>query len=674
MLATQILRELRHRWWIAALCVIGFVLLAKYVVPEKAAPATYQARMCVVGRIQLDENRRYREDVQDYYGTQMELMQSRTIQRRAHEAARKRRPEAPLTPVFLSVSTSPKSAVFTLSAWGSDPAYVELFLNGIMDEFLQYKRELRTQTADATLASISQQVSHMDAELNRAQGELNAFARTNSVAELQEQGSGAGSYLAELNRKLAELKLRNDYLSLLATNQSLEGVTLNSGTEPRATADLQMQALRELARLKAQQADLSQKLRPKHPLILQLENDIRDQEELVAFALQHSRGELRKTQVALALEIKNTEAMTRDWEGRALNASIRMAEYDRLKQNVARAERQQDYLLSMVRNVDLTKQIDQETITVLERAEPVLPSDKLQLPRVVLGGLAGLVVGLGVMLLVMYLTDRVGSADELDARLTVPVIGEVPEVPKRRGDSMPLLLESGDSRHCFAESIKSIRSALFYSTIAGKRPRSLLITSALPGEGKSTVALNLARAFAFSGYRVLLVDGDLRRSVLPRLLDASSEPGLSDVLEGHLDLGRAIVQTHITNLSFLPPGHRVNNPGELFLSAATDHFLARAQGEYDYVVIDSAPVFAADDTTSLAPKVQATLLVVRGSFTTTRLAQQALALLQKRQSWILGAICNRSVANVRQYNPKKLYAGSEGIQRSGGRPTPDRSA
>ncbi len=656
LLTRRFLRELRRGWWIVAITIAVFIALAKFALPERGpAISTFQAQMWVGGKIQLNESKVYYEEVQSYYGTQMELMQSRSIRRRASAAVRKQLPEAPEIPVNFMVTLSPRAAIFTLTASGSDRAYVKLFLNAVMDEYLQYKREMRAQTTDLTLSSISEEMTRMDGEFDKAHDVLNAFLRTNSVAELQEQGAGAGTYLAELNRKLAELKLRSRFMNLLATNQSLDGSSLNTGESQPATAGMQSEAMRELARLEAERDELSRNLRPKHPQMIQLENEIRTQQELLRFAQKQSREELNKTLMAISLEIGNTEATIREWESRVLNASARMAEYDRLTQNVARTERLHEYLLSMVRNLDLSKHLDQETIAVLERAEAIPTQAKLRVPNMLLGGIAGLLTGIGIVLLLMFMNDCAASAEELEGRLTVRVIGQIPDVGGRKHHSTPLLLESGDLRHGFAESLKSIRSSLFYSTVKGSRPKSLLVTSALPGEGKSTVAVNLARGFAISGYRVLLVDADLRCSVLPRLLNLPSEPGLSDILQDGKAVDDSIVKTSIPNLSFLPPGRRVSNPGELFLSAVTDKFLRRIYDEYDYVVIDSVPVLAADDTTSLAPKVEGIVFVMRASTTTTRIAQRALDLLHARQGYVLGAVCNRGANEIAEYDYGVFY-------------------
>lgn len=651
----RFVRELKRLWWIPVLGGVVLFLVAKFVMEDKPpALFTCVARMWVGGKIKLAESSLYQEEVQNFYGTQMELMQSKTVQRRAHERVRKARPELPETPVKLAVLLSPRAAVFTLTASGVDQQYVQSFLNAVMDEFLEYKREVRAQSADFTLVSITGQLGRLDSEFGGAQEKLSAFLRTNSVAALQEQGTGAGSYLAELNRKFADLKLQRDFLEMLAAEKRLDGGPLNNGSTQRA-GDLQLGAMREISVLKSQKEDLARYLRPKHPKMISLEDGIRQQEELLVFARKQGREELRQRLLALDLEMKNIETVIREWEDRVLSASSRMAEHDRLKQTVERTQRLYDQLLSMIRNVDVNKNLDQEVLAVLERAEPVLAVANWSASKELLGALTGAIGGLCVIFLLMLASDKVTTVEELESKLSETVIGQIPELTKAHGHAEPLLLESGDSRHGFAESFKSIRSSLFYSTVGGNRPRSILVTSAIPGEGKSIVAMNLARAFAFAGCRVLLVEGDLRCGVLHRLLNVPNEPGLTDVLRDGLGVNQAVVHTSVPNLSFIPKGSPADNPGELFLGPAADSFLSGTSKDYDYVIIDSVPILAADDTTSLAPKVDGIVFVVRGAFTSIPLARRALELLRKRQGCVLGVVCNRSASHLADYNYARTY-------------------
>ncbi|HYG35799.1 MAG TPA: CpsD/CapB family tyrosine-protein kinase, partial [Clostridia bacterium] len=190
----------------------------------------------------------------------------------------------------------------------------------------------------------------------------------------------------------------------------------------------------------------------------------------------------------------------------------------------------------------------------------------------------------------------------------------------------------------------------------------VLITSALPNEGKSTVSANLARTVAQGGARVLLIDGDLRKGTLHSVMGLQREPGLSELLLQNLDPSKVIQIDSIPNLSFIAAGMRLHNPGDLFLGHTFDQLLARWREQYDYVVIDSSPVFAADDATTLAPKVDGTLFVVRSKFTGARQVKEALELLIRRQAKVLGLVLNRADASKRSYHYYKYaeyYAKNE---------------
>ncbi len=156
------------------------------------------------------------------------------------------------------------------------------------------------------------------------------------------------------------------------------------------------------------------------------------------------------------------------------------------------------------------------------------------------------------------------------------------------------------------------------------RPRLLLVTSALPDEGKSTIAANLAYTLAQGGARVLLVDADLRRGALHKLLGLKQEPGLSHLLQHASDGDRVFQTNSLPNLAFLACGSRMNNPGDRFLGAALDKLLVRWRAEFDYVIIDSSPIFAADDASTLAPKMDDACLVVRSRFSNARQVRERL--------------------------------------------------
>jgi capsular exopolysaccharide synthesis family protein len=220
------------------------------------------------------------------------------------------------------------------------------------------------------------------------------------------------------------------------------------------------------------------------------------------------------------------------------------------------------------------------------------------------------------------------------------VVGLLPEAGQEGGSIMPLLALN-DPRHIYAESYRSLRSALLFLATEGERPKVLLIASAMPGEGKSTVAANLARTLALSGSRVLLVDGDLRKGHLHHLLGLQREPGFVELLNQTCAPDQVMQKDSQANLTFISSGGQLSgNPGDLFLGSGLDQILARWRQEFDYVVIDSSPLFAADDASCLAPKVDGTLFVVRSRHSSARAAREALELLAQRQARVLGVIFN----------------------------------
>lgn len=205
----------------------------------------------------------------------------------------------------------------------------------------------------------------------------------------------------------------------------------------------------------------------------------------------------------------------------------------------------------------------------------------------------------------------------------------------------------------------------------GERPKTILVTSSVPNDGKSLTASNLAITMASAGSRVLLVDADLRKGFLHRRFDLPAEPGLSEVLSKGSGWEAVAQATRFSNLFVLPAGGRTAQPSELFISEATRTFLREAAAKYDYVILDTVPVMAANDVMSLAPQVDGVLFVIRAVFTSGRVARAALEALYQRQARVLGLVFNgvRPSSIYYYYRYKDYYrtypgAGAESKQGS----------
>ena len=640
---------LRKRWWIVALTVsLGLCGAAWYV---SQMPASFRSvgRLMVSGQIRLTEGAAYSEELVNFFGTQVELMQSGEVRQRADARVRALHPELSPEQVKLAVGQVPRASIFIMSTVGESPLYTQAYLDACMAEYIAAKKEMRSQKSESTTVAIQDELVRLEKEMEADGERLHEFQKANNIGFLHEEGNSAGLYLAQLNRQLADLKTEYDLLELLNLDQNLDrektaGSSASSPAGPRDStlasygplAEYQ-KARQQLQMLKAEREDFSRYLRPKHPTIVTLDEQITRGEKLIEAFRNQSVETLKTRRESIRLQIKNIEGVIKEWSEKALDLSGRVADFDKIKAKGERTKGQYDRLLANLRSVDVTKNVDQDTISILEKASPAI-SIRDGLPKIMsMGFAAGLLLGLVILFIMDKLDDRINSFIEFRGRFEENLLGQIPH---EKGKGSVPLLSLNDTRHALLESFRTVRSSIIFLPIEGARPKTLLLTSAIPGEGKTTVSANLAASFAFSGSKVLLVDADLRRGRLHEMFGISSHDGFAKVLRQEISWRSAVVPTGIPNLSLLPRGQSTGNATEHFLGAVADQFLKEVYPEYDYIIFDSAPVMAADDTLSFAPKIDAAIFVVRFGTSLIRMSRRGIENLLQRQVNLIGVICN----------------------------------
>ena len=672
---------LRKYWWVPALTLT--LALGAAIAYFLLAPPTFvsSAAMWETEKMRLPEGALFTEDPQNYLGTQTELLRSGRM--RQLTLARLQTAGTHTVPVGkdgkplgvkLKVTQAPKSSVFVVEASSPNPAYTQAYLDSLMNEYMEYKKNIRKVVSGDTLASISEQVLRLERDLKADQDALTTFERTNNLAILQEEGTIAGGYLAKLKTQLSDYKLDSQLLEATALEQDSAGSgktnsmgslleslggSQSAASSPAATE--RQSAFQQVELLKIEREKLSKYLRPKHPKIIKLDADIVRGQKLLEMYRNQNREQLATARQALKMRADSVQASIGEWEAKVVDANARIAEAEHLKLNVSRTQGLYDRLVNLLQNVDISRNIDQATLAILEPASPAERSYKRDLTLLALAILGGLALGGGIIALITVRDDRFTSVIEVNATIGDAVVGLLPEVTQQ-GEVAMSLLELNDPRYMYAESYRSLRSALLFLPVEGERPKVLLITSAVPNEGKSTVAANLARTLALGGSRVLLVDADLRKGHLHNMLGLQCEPGLAELLHQPDNLDSVIQKDSLQNFAFLSRGKASGHSGDLFLSQAFDQVLARMRRQFDYVLMDSSPVFATDDATTLAPKVDGTLFVVRGNYSGARQVREALELLRQRQAKVLGLVFNRADSSAHSYYYYKYadYHGAAG--------------
>jgi len=653
---------LRKYWWVVAFGVALGTGIAAWLVASQKQIYMSQARMMVSGKINLPEGGSFSEEMTHFMNTQGELMKDEAIRTRAEAYVRTTAAEIPVSMVMLRVEPLPQTSIFALTATGEEPLYTQKFLDAILHEYIATRREMRSQKGEFAAGAIDDEIERVAAELRKEEDRLLAFQRDNKTGFLEQEGNAAAAYLSKLNTRLAELRNESQLLDLFDADQQIardrkmpkpDGGDLREGDPrtPSATGPLleYERARQRIETLKAERAGYARDLTPRHPIMVELDEQIAQQQQLIDTFRKQSTEELKRRRDATTLEIRNLETTVKEWEAKAASNSERLTQHAGIQAGISRMRAQYENLSRSKGSVEITRNVDQEIISVRQKATPAQTARFGVARTLTIGFVLGLLGGIVCLLGISMFDDRIDSVVDFQATFPDRLLATIPHVSCAVGavDVAPLLPD--DERHTFVESMRSLRSSIFFLPVEGPPPRTFLVTSAVPNEGKSTVALNFAITMAMFDVRVLLVDGDLRRGELHHALDLPNGAGFGDVLNGDCALQSAVQQTRVPGLSLLSRGSTVQNPGELFLSTDTDRFLRAADAQYDYVIMDSAPVTAADDTSSLAPKVHATLFVFRFATSSMRISQKALDTLRERQVNVLGLVCNDVDESLQDY-------------------------
>lgn len=675
---------LRRHWWVP---VVSLVLFGGPGIFYSAiTPRTFrsQAVLWMGERLELPEGRMRSEELSSYLGTQVELLKSALIKTRAIAKVRERFPNAQAADfVFdLSVRSALKSSTIEVTATGVSPRPVSGFVDAVIQEYLAYKNEFRKNSSLSALSAITSQIKELETQISEKENGLSAFETSNNISFLTESGTSAGSHLARINGQLSDLRTERHLLELLtpaefkdmsqvpagaSTGVSVPGQqaaqSLASASSAQETG--YYQALQQLELLKARRDDFAKVLRPTHSKMIKLNQEIAGLEQLLDTLKnqgeQQVAAQMANRKKSLNLQIQNLESQYGTWQTNAFEASRLLDQHERMKQELERYRGLYTRLLGLVQTVDLTKGLDQEPLSPLAPAsiaKPTLSKYKMG----VAGVFAGLVVGMGVLLLLSAADDRFSSAVELSLHLPEEVVGQVPEEALTRDNHHNGVGWQPQNSPIFAESFRNLRSYLLCTADLPAGPKVILVTSAIPKEGKTTVTANLGKALAMAGERVLLIDADLRRSALHRVFEVALRPGLNEVLGQTSSVNEAIVSTKYPNLFLLPAGEADDPGSELFLTRRLGPLLQELTSRFTYVLVDTAPVLATDDAGTLGSRMHGALMVVRAAYTSAGTIREALERLRTRRVKLLGLVYNRAAAWSDAYSQygREYYAKAPG--------------
>jgi capsular exopolysaccharide synthesis family protein len=676
---------LLKRWWVLFISIaIGLAVEAVYL--RYAPPVFTSVGQMIVGiKLNIEQEGLYQEDLNTFSGTQVQLMRGDEVRRRAADRVASLSPNLtpPKKPVYVDVSLPPKSSIFILRATGESPEYTKAFLQACMDEYINLKKQMVAKTSELTTSGLYDQMMLLKPQIDKADDDIQSFLSTNDVALIAE-ASGMSGYMVSLYQQLATLESEADLLRSMTLDQSLlleqsqiplmanlsgmSGASLpgsgvsaggaSTGADtggqsamyaPATIGTEYLTVKQQILLLQADRDRYAEYLKPKHPEMAELDQQIERLGRVLKIYRQQSIEQLDARTNALALQIKNLEMQTKQRGQENLELTRKASQYQRLQAKSQRLQALNDQLLATLQTLDVNKEISPESVTIYEPASDPYQEKVVPWKSLLRAGLIGLVAGLALLLLLDRLDDRMSSFTELQEMFEEEVLGQIPR--ERRPDRSGIIphLQPNDQRHSFVEAYRNLRSTLLYMVQSEARPRTLLITSSVPGDGKSLTATNLAITMALGGSKVLLVDADLRKGTLHNRFNLQAKTGFAEVFLQGTDWHQVVQPTDVPNLSILPRGTTTQRSSEFFIGPVMEKFLKDSREEYDYVLIDTAPVMAADDVTSLAPRVDGVVFVIRSEFTSSRVAHSALNMLYQRKARILGLVFNSVHVNAGDY-------------------------
>lgn len=652
----RFLRALKKFWWIPVLTLAAGVGVGVFCVSRMSPVYVSWATMWEPSKVRLPDQSAYAEEGESAFGTQIQLLQSGKLQELAmeHLAAGSSNGTAEVEsyPVVIHASVVPKSSLLAIQASSPNPAFTRNYLDALMQALLDYNKDVRNRMSGITLSSLSDQLQGRELELKTEEDALMDFQQSNNLAIIQEEASVAGSYLANLQTQLSQLQLQAQLLgTAIRENQEAAAggtnvpIPLDLSTGPGGSAEKsgpEAASATDLQLMKMERAELAKYLSADSRQLVELDQQIKRAENSQQISLRMTTDQLMADLKANQIKTQYITNSVNEWEAKVVAANTRLNEAEHLKVNIQHTQAVIDRLTTLSQNLSISRSVDQEALAVLEPASDARRSYQLEKARFGLCSIAGLLAGLGLVLLIGIRDDRLISVGEVNSFLGDAVVGLLPKVEETGGAA---LLAPNDPRHVYIESYRNLGSALRFLVHGSDQPKILLITSAAPNEGKSTVSTNLAHTLAASGSRVLLVDGDLRKGQLHRLLGLNNNKGLMDLLAGNCEEADVLQHNSLPNLAFISRGNTAGQPGDLLFSPRVDEILDRWRKEFDYVLIDSSPVFAAADTICLAPRVDGTLFLVRSHHSSARMTREALELLVQRRSKVVGVVFNMAEAS-----------------------------
>jgi succinoglycan biosynthesis transport protein ExoP len=572
-----------------------------------------------------------------------------------------------------------ETRLIDISFQHGDPVVAAKVINTIADTFEKQNLEKKTRTNATTGSFLLKRIGDLQDHIRQDEEKLVNYAKGHKILSLDKEQNTVVERLAGLNRQLLEAE--ND--------RSTAESAFHAAQAPGAASALAEGDAKQAAESEARLNDLKQKRAQLLVTDTEESPEVKDvNQQIVELEKQLKEGRSQKGSTLLTnLETKYHQALAKEeflrkqftqQRSETLTQNEAAINYHIIEQGIETNKGLLTNLLTRSKENEVTGASDANNISVVDHAiAPEGPVGPNRMRGVTLAFLLSLGLGIGLALFLEYLDDTIHSTEEVERLLHLPALAVIPAVAsaarrkalastpgalqKKNGNghasTNPELLMNVDGRSPLAESYRHLRTSVLLST-AGRAPKALLVTSSLPGEGKTTTAVNTALSLAQTGASVVIVDADMRRPRLRSIFGLNAQAGLSSILSSEMSEAEMIALVDhdpVSGLNVLTSGPIPPNPAELLGSDQMRRLTAALQSRFTHVVIDSPPVASFTDGVLISTMVDGVLLVVHGGKSSRHVVRRSRQLLQDVGAKIFGVVLNNINLQTHDYYYYQRY-------------------
>jgi polysaccharide biosynthesis transport protein len=563
----------------------------------------------------------------------------------------------------LTISLLPNSRIMSVRFRDADPQTAQNVVNKLMGDYQENNYKTRFNNTMQVSDWLGQQLVDLQMKVETSQEKLVRYQKEHEILGIDEKQNITTAKLDELNKALtlaeSERMDKEAFYNLMKSGDpdaiaSSAGGIEGEGAGGQSASQLLETLRSKQADLRIQVADLNTQFGPSYPKLVQLNNQLAEIDVQLQTEMKKIASKV-KGQYTTALGREELLGQALEKQKQAANKLNESAiEYSLLKRDLETNRQLYEGLLEKLKEAGISEGLKSNNFQIVNSARvPTYPVEPNVPRNLGFAFVLGLTSGVGLAFLLEGLDNTVRTTEQAQAISGLPPLGMIPLGSKtaREGSaSKRLMLASSNEavelithvrpQSQMAESYRALRTSLLLSHL-GAPPKVIMVTSALPQEGKSTTSINCAVVLAQKGVRVLLIDCDLRRPSIHKTLGMGPRSGLSNVLTGSITLKQAItVAPTLPNLDVLPAGTPPPNPAELLASTNMRDVLAELRDKYDHIVLDTPPTLSVTDAVVLSPRADAIVLVIRSGSTTKQALRRSRDILMQVNARVSGVLLN----------------------------------